>query len=142
MYGNKKYIKINLPEKDEGKRNKKDCHKKKSYCCSRGVTGDIGPTGATFFGNGSENIIGSTGASNPNIDVSVPINGDEWNNRQNGVRWIYQNNTWIQTPCCFEFLNDGSIIVTTMNNGLTGPSLIQPPPGITGCYQVFSDVFL
>lgn len=81
---------------------------------------------------GPLNILGSTGATPPSNgqttgivpDRPDPREGDEWVNRTNGDRFIYQDGQWRLTPCC--------AIQVTGPTGPTGPTGEVGPQGATG----------
>lgn len=65
-------------------------------------------TGPTGLANFSINFIGSSGGTQPTEgqtdgipeDRPFPKEGDEYINPDNGNRFIYQDKTWQQAPCC------------------------------------------
>lgn len=81
--------------------------REKKRCCIPGDKGPVGPVGP-MGGNTSNippiNLLGNTGANNPNTDVPIPSDGLKWINRETGEMWIYQYGIWIRLPCCFELI--------------------------------------
>ena len=62
----------------------------------KGAQGQVGAPGPP--GSGAANIIGSPGATDPNVDVSSPAQGDEWVNSDTGERYIYDGAVWELAP--------------------------------------------
>ena len=83
----------------------------------------------------AKNILGTTGATDPNVDVTNPTEGDQWVNSDTGESFIYQNGVWQLIPCCAKDVidNPDDTVTVINNNGTTGPTLIEVPVG-TGCF--------